>query len=95
MSWVKVKDFEKVLKEFKEEIEKADIGDLDWLDSGWLWWDEKHQQYVFLRIRIDDTKEGFGRLLWCGNGLTAYEGHIEFQGKEGLLNILDNIDEYF
>ena len=100
MSWIKVKDFEETLEEFIKNITEKSEEELikeKWIDSGYLWWDKRHNQYVFLRAIIEEINEGvlLGKLVWVGNGLTAYDGCLEFEGKQGLIEILENIDEYF
>jgi len=96
---MRVKDFEKTLQEFIEEIKRKSEEELlkeRWVDSGFLWWDERHNQYVFLRAIFEEIYDGvlLGRLVWIGNGLTAYDGYLDFEGKDGLLYLLENIDDY-
>jgi len=91
---MRLEGFEEEVKLFAKEIEEKSEEELkgDWIDSGWLWWDEVHKQYVFLRAIFND--DGSGRLVWVGNGRTAYDGHFDFEDKQELLEILENITDY-
>ena len=98
MEWIKVEKFEEVLERFKKDIEESKVEDLDELKSGFLWWDERYNQYVYLKVIIDqiiDEEYFKGRLVWVGNGLTAYTGYFEIESRDHLIYIINNIEEYF
>jgi len=97
MNWIRVEDFDETVEEFKNEIKKTSIDELNELESGFLWWDEDATQYVYLKIEIYDynEKDFDGRLVWEGNGFTAYDVWFDIGSKEDIFNILNNIDDYF